>query len=365
MSTTATLSPFGPLVLPTRRRPSGRATFQVGSREDDDDDSPDESPENNTHNDDDDDRGQLPPFHLKKSFHRPIPFPRTSPLPSSTHTENKKEQSLSPLTTTTTAAADTGTAAARSPRPSVSRTSSTPVSMFPHHPHLIVSTTFSSASADSSPCASPLSSSTATSPVVPPQKNVHFASQEEGGLASLLCTGDEIDRKTEGEGPSAPTGFSGRPSAYPFLNPNTVPRPTVYPPQSKSMDPLRHHPELGSQSPVTHPQDIQYSQSESNPVKRPDDEPPSPGGDLNLQLKEHTGAELALVSLSTLTFFQRSYCTIQDWPLGDYHPWSCLLRGARPFPKLSRIRHLTPPWPPAPFWCRSYDLCGFIHRWRH
>jgi len=116
--------------------------------------------------------------------------------------------------------------------------------MFPQHhqraasapttPHLIVSTAFSSASADTSPCASPSSSSTATSPVVPPQKNVHFASQEQGGLAtvrlynrsakpaSLLRIGDETETETEGESSSAPTGFfasiwnTGRASAYPF-----------------------------------------------------------------------------------------------------------------------------------------------------
>jgi len=38
-----------------------------------------------------------------------------------------------------------------------------------------------------------------------------------------------------------------------------------------------------------------------NSITPPDDGPPSLGGDLNRQIRDHTAAELALVSLCTLT----------------------------------------------------------------
>ena len=80
------------------------------------------------------------------------------------------------------------------------------------------------------------------SPSLPHQKNVHFPSQEEGGLAtvrvykrsakpaSLLRKGDETETETEGESSSAPNAFNlpfvwgsrwnhtanSRTSAFPF-----------------------------------------------------------------------------------------------------------------------------------------------------
>jgi len=93
------------------------------------------------------------------------------------------------------------------------------------------------------------------------------------------------------------------------------------------MGPLHHHPEFGSmshntlsqasenpdldsvppRSPSQYPEiDLEnvhlQPQSESSFGKAHDDEPPSLNGDLNPQLKEHTGAELALVSFCTLSF---------------------------------------------------------------
>lgn len=192
-----------------------------------------------------------------------------SPPRSPTHTESKREQPLSPLTTTVVVAADTGTTAARTLRPSVSRSSTSallsdgkslksslkssdsspniPFSLqslapSPQHlqraasasttPRLAASSAFPLTCAVTSPCA--LSSSTATSPVV----NSHTASQEEGDLAiipvynrsvkaaSSLHVGDEGE--TEGEDSSTPTGFvssicnTGQASAYPFLKLRTA-----------------------------------------------------------------------------------------------------------------------------------------------
>ncbi|KAF9528179.1 hypothetical protein CPB83DRAFT_894656 [Crepidotus variabilis] len=350
LATTSTTGAFSSLgSLPTRRRsapstpmlgtPNRKATFQLGR--DDDDDSPDESIDDvrprltikthNIHDDDDDQHAHLnlPPLRLKtkpiSSFDNmatrsrssppppqimvhashtqsPVPFPRSSPLPSPQPVSGTSflpfpHGKRSPTTSESRYQGLSQPASPRPIRPSVSRTSSHPIIlstgkplksslkssssspnipfppqslvpsiMFPqlhqpqpsHHqrarsapstPHLgsiadpmeSAVPSMSSGTSESDPSSSPpLSPSPSPSP--PPSKNVHFPSQEEGGLttvklfnrtakpASLLRIGDETETETEGENSSAPTGFgwgaagrwggyaavAGRGSASPF-----------------------------------------------------------------------------------------------------------------------------------------------------
>ena len=257
MASTSTTGAFAPLsALPTRRR-STRPTFQLGR--DDEDDSPDEStPMNNDH----DDHLHVPRLRLKtkfvSSFDQPaVPFPRSSPLPSPTVSRTSSTPILlangKPLKSSLKSSSS-------SPNIPFPPQSLVPSIMFPqlhHHPR--------ACSAPATPVLDPPSShssptSSVPSPSLPHQKNVHFPSQEEGGLAtvrvykrsakpaSLLRKGDETETETEGESSSAPNGFNlpfvwgsrwnqtgnGRTSAYPFPKFGAAPAP-------KKPSPLADH----------------------------------------------------------------------------------------------------------------------------
>jgi hypothetical protein len=257
LASTSTTGAFASLgALPTRRRPT-RPTFQLGSH--DDDDSQDESPEdarptkltiNTTNLHDDDEHVHLPPLRLKSKFVSSFDDNPLQQLQQCLFLVLRLCRLLQCQTSQNHALA----------RPSVSRTSSTPIllsngkplksslkscSSSPNIPFppqsLVPSIMFPqlhqhfpthhqrACSAPATPNLDPLSPNSSALPLQisqsptsahPPQKNVHFPSQEEGGLttvrvykrsakpASLLRKGDETETETEGESSSAPNGFN-------------------------------------------------------------------------------------------------------------------------------------------------------------
>lgn len=267
--------------LPRRKTHDDTPKFQLGHDDDDASSADDAMPK-------EDDGRALPPLRLKikPSPFDAVPFPRTaSPLPAQSslpfpHVRCPSEDGPRPVDP-------------RLVRPSVARTSSTPIllsngkplksslkssSSSPNIPFppqsLVPSIMFPdlhsrhqrARSAPSTPrldhidlaapaSASPQSDSTPPSPTYFPQKNVHFPSQEEGGLAtvrvfnrsakpaSLSRLGEETETETEGE--SSATGWGG-PRANSW-GPRTAstrayPRPSYNFPVLSAAAPARHSP---------------------------------------------------------------------------------------------------------------------------